>query len=162
MTERSFTFDYARVSTFMEDWNIEWLLSDMNRLDDEGEVIGTEITDKFQVVVATYAPNNIDECLDENGCLSEDDVVTEYTFDGTTYDLRKNIGLFYDPVDEIIGISSAVRYDIGEAEIPLKAIFITNDTGRVLGFTINMISFKITNALIFDKNAILFDVQGGD
>ena len=61
MTERSFTFDYARVSTFMEDWNIEWLLSDMNRLDDEGEVIGTEITDKFQVVVATYAPNNIDD-----------------------------------------------------------------------------------------------------
>ena len=161
MTERSFTFDFARVSTFMEDWNIEWLLSDMNRLDSNGDVIGTEITDKFKVVVATYAPNNIDECLDETGCLSADDVVTEYTFDGTTYDLKKNIGLFYDPVNEVIGISGEVRYDIGEAEFPLKAIFITNDKGKVIGFTINMNSFTITNALIFDKNGILFDVQGG-
>ena len=64
--------------------------------------------------------------------------------------------------DMQIGLGAEVRFDtdqIGERNIPLKAIFLRDKASKyVMGYSINMVAFTVTNVVVFDEDVIFWDV----
>ena len=140
MAEESILVDWSRTPNFWRKWNIDFKVDEMS-----GD-------NNFQLVFVSYAPDTIDECLDG-------DVLNEDTESGTVR--RINCGLRWDN-DGIITIADDVVWDIGNEIIPLKAIFLVNkQTQFVLGYSINIKSFDVTNRLIVDGGTRLWAFHNG-
>lgn len=146
MAEQSYVFDFSRVPSFFEHFNIDFHISDMD---------GSSA--KFQLVLAEYGGNNIDEYLDESGCLDTDIV----SVDTILVEDCKLSCTFDDYGDATIKLAENVTFDIqdtlGDVNIPLKAVFLRDKTtGYVMGYSINIVSFNVTNAVVFDDDVIFW------
>ena len=147
MAEQSYIFDFSRVPSFFEHFNIDFNISDMD---------GSSA--KFQLVIAEYGGDNIDEYLDASGCL-DTDIISVDTI------LVKDCKLsctFDDYGDATIKLAESVTFGedegIGDRNIPLKAIFLRDKTtGYVMGYSINLVSFNVTNAVVFDDDVIFWN-----
>ena len=144
MVESSFIFDFVTAPRFHRNLNLKFKISDMT---------GTG-TNKFQLVFARACPDNIDECINVSDNKLNSDVTIYKTSD---CDL-----LFDDTDDEFIQLASTVTFNLSDEVIPLKAIFLRdNTTGFVFGYCIQINPFTVTNELIFDEGLLFFTINNG-
>lgn len=134
--EQSFLFDFQRSPTFLDNMNVKFHLLEMNS------------SNNFQVVFSTYAPTNIQDCLNSDGTLNSDVTIQE----------SLDCSLKWE--NDIISIRNDVTWNIGDAYYPLKAVFIRNKSnGYVMGYSINITSFEVTNEVIFEEDTILWSFR---
>lgn len=137
----SYIFDFSRSPTFFERWNYDFKVEEMK-----------QDANNFEVVYCTHAPENINDCL-TGGVLNNN--VTVAT-NGVC-----NLNLKYD--DGVISVRSDSTFNIGEAIIPLKAIFIRNKSSKfVMGYSINNSPFDVTNQVVIEANTILWSLVDGE
>lgn len=143
MAEQSYVFDFSRVPSFFEHFNIDFHISDMD---------GNSA--KFQLVISEYGGNNIDEYLDASGCL-DTNIISPATL--LVEDCKLSC-TFDDYGDATIKLAESVTFDVGDVNIPLKAIFLRDKTtGYIMGYSINLVSFNVTNAVVFDDDVIFWN-----
>ena len=140
MAEDSILIDWSRVPTFWRDWNVKFKVDGMN---------GS--TSNFNIVFVSFAYDTIDECL--SGGKLKPEVLA-----GVSETIP--CGLLYDDT-ELVKIADDVEWTIGDNIIPIKAIFLTTDDGYVMGYSINISSFEVTNKLIIEKDTILWSFHSG-
>lgn len=134
--EQSFLFDFQRSPTFLDNMNVKFHLLEMNS------------SNNFQVVFSTYAPTNIQDCLNSDGTLNSDVTIQE----------SLDCSLKWE--NDIISIRNDVTWNIGDVYYPLKAVFIRNKSnGYVMGYSINITSFEVTNEVIFEEDTILWSFR---
>ena len=141
MAEQSYIFDFSRVPSFFEHFNLDFMVDAMD---------GS--TANFQLVLVKHGGDNISEYLDNNGELDVDsgelmvmDCKLSYTSD--------------DYGDATIGLADDVTFTIGDTNIPLKAVFLRDKTtGYVMGYSINLVPFNVTNKVVFDDDVIFWDI----
>lgn len=128
----------------MQKWNKEFDVED----------IGTNCF--YIVLVDSVCDDNISDCLNNDGQLvyEESDMISA------------DCSLAFNNVNSevsIISLDGSVTFTFGEGEtFDMKGIFITNDAGYVLGYTINPSTVTISNQMIFEDGLIFWDiVEGG-
>ena len=138
MTEvQSYLFDFNRVSTFFDEWNNKFSVSDMDG------------SNKFEVVVSSYSPNNINECLNANGTLNTSVVTGTYS---------QNLPLTW--ANDTIKVAFDVTFNFGTSIVPLKSLFIKHKSiGYVMGYSIFMATFNVTNQLVLDADTVLWSIE---
>ena len=153
MTEHSYIFDFRRVPSFFENFNESFSISDMNL-----SKTASPVLENFQLVLASYCPENIDECLDEDGLLNTDVVIAK---DENDNDLIVTVGLDYladEYGDATIELHDDATLDIGDINITFKAVFLTTLDGYVMGYSINPVNFTVTNKVVFDDDVVFWDI----
>lgn len=134
---QSYIFDFSRVDTFFDEWNKKFDVEDMNG------------SNNFEVVVSSYSPNNINECLNADGTLNTSVVTGIYS---------QNLALLW--ANNIIKVAFDVTFNFGNNIVPLKSAFIRDKvTGYVMGYSIFMNTFNVTNQLIIDAETILWSIE---
>lgn len=154
MSEQSFIFDFARSPSFFEKFNIAFNISDMNKSKTAANPLMN-----FKLVLASYCPDNILDCIDANGLLNEEVTIGK---DSNGNDLITTIGLDWlvdDYGDGTIELHDEAQFNIGDIDVPLKAVFLTSSSGYVIGYSINMVSIPVTNKVIFDDDVIFWDIS---
>jgi len=137
---QSYLFDFTEVDDFFDNWNVKFSTTDMDG------------SNKFQLVLASYSPTNISECLNANGTLNTTNVTGTRVLD---------CGLIWN--NRTIKLAFDVDFNIGNSIVPLKAVFLRHkSTGYVMGYSININSFNITNHLIYDADSIFYSIAKGD
>ena len=136
-TIQSFLFDFKKVRDFWDNWNIKFKIADMG------------VANKFQLVFCTYSPNNIDDCLNDNGQINTTNVTVNDVIDCK---LSWN--------DNTISFGDDATLTIGDDELMLKAIFLRDKTtGYVMAYSINMTEFDVTNTLTFDEGTVIWSLK---
>jgi len=142
MTEiQSYLFDFHRTPNFFQNWNNKFKVLEMD---------GTSLN--FQLVFSSYGSDNIDECL--NGDVIDTSVVTNrYTVD---------CALKFDATTDIVSIGADVTWSLGSTIVPLKSVFLQHKaTGTVMGYSIHMNAFEVTNQVKLEKDTILWSFEDG-
>lgn len=142
---QSYIFDFDKSPTFFSKWN--------KKFDVESLASAT-----FNIVlVDVVCEDNIQDCLDSNGNL-------KYTTG--IHVLKQNCGLKYVTVDDdtsYIALKENVVFSLGLNFIfRMKGIFITTDTGYVMGSSINPNPLNITNSLTLEKDLKFWTITEGD
>lgn len=151
--EQSYIFDFSRVDSFFDEFNKKFKLSDMNVPNNNGEI--TTNLKNFKLILASHCPENINECLNSNGTLDTSVVTIP---DNST----KIIGLDWIKRgygEGTIELHDEVIFNIGAVEQPLKAVFLTTNTGYVMGYSINPVTINVTNRIVFDDDVIFWDIS---
>ena len=151
-----YVFEFTRVDSFLDDMNRE---GKFDVLDMDG------ITKNYKMVLVSNCPNNIEDCIDEDGTLLDDDIVTRVETLGTD-DGRCALlwGKGVNGERTISIASSTVNYDLGDANDNLKAVFLINlveGTGYVLAYAINSYSFPIDGEIILPCDGMLWTIKYG-
>ena len=134
---QSYLFDFYRVDTFFEQFNKKFDVSDMDG------------TNNFEIVVSSYSPNNINECLNNNGTLNTSVVTGTYV---------QNLPLLW--ANNTVKVAFDVTFNFGTSVVPLKSLFIRDKTtGYVMGYSIFMTTFNVTNQLVLDADTILWSIE---
>jgi len=150
----NYIFDFTRVDNFLDDMNREGCF-DVNDMDG--------ITPNYRMVLASDCPNDIEECIDEDGTLNENVTLVENlgSEDGECSLLwSKGIN-----GERTISIGdSTVNYDLGDNNDNLKAVFLVNTvegSGYVLAYAINSYSFPIDGEVILPCDGVLWTIRYG-
>lgn len=134
----SYLFDFNKTPNFMRFLNVKYHITNMTG------------ANQFEFVLCSYSGNDIKDCLNTDNTINTDNV--------TVYDSVVG-GLKYGNDDngtEIFSISDDVTFTIDEDIVPLKALFIRDNTSKaVLFYCINQTAFTVTNSFIIDKDTIL-------
>lgn len=161
--EQSYIFDFSRVDDFFENMNQSFFLDEMWKVTGESNNQYTykeNVSDNFQLVLVSYGGDNISEYLDEHGGLS-DDVTVAVNVDDK--ELIADIGLdWYNrgSGNATIELHDTVTFNIGDTNIPLKAVILrAKSSGYVMGYSINMVSFTVSNQVVFDDDVIFWDIR---
>lgn len=137
MSTQSYIFDFQRVPSFFDNWNIQFKLLEMND------------SNNFQLVFSSYAPSNISECL--SGDVLSSDVTVASTVD---------CSLKWTSDTGLIQIRNDATWSIGDSTVPLKAVFLRHkSSGYVMGYSINMNSFEVTNTVTLEADTILWSIS---
>ena len=141
MSTQSYVFDFNRVDDFFDRWNV-----DFKTVGDFG------VANRFEIVILKYAPTNINECLSNGRLTSEID----------TQSNRVKMDCTLKWSNEEITIANDVDFNLSTNIVPVKAIFIRHKSSEVvLGYSINISSFEVTNHMIFEKDTILWSIRNG-
>ena len=142
MAEQSYIFDFSRVPSFFEHFNIDFNVADMDG------------SNNYELVWVAYGDGtNIDDYLNsQDGTLAS--TVTVYATQSCGLDwVNDEFG------DATIELHDAVEFSVGDNTIPLKAIFLRDaTTGYVMGYCINNVAFTVTNKAVFDEDVIFWDI----
>lgn len=141
MAENSFLVDWSKGYQFWENWNKKFDVDNMN---------GT--VGNFKLYFSSYAYENFDDCIDASGHLVSTVIQQSHAED---------CGLIWNNGESSIRISENVTWNIGDSVVPLKAIFLTDVHGYVLGYSINTNSYDVTNQLIIDEGSYLWTFHEG-
>ena len=134
---QSYLFDFYRVDTFFEQFNKKFEVADMDG------------SNNFEIVVSSYSPNNISECLNSNGTLNTSVVTGTYV---------QNLPLLW--ANNTVKVAFDVTFNFGTSIVPLKSLFIRDKTtGYVMGYSIFMTTFNVTNQLVLDADTILWSIE---
>lgn len=163
MAEQSFLFDFSRTDDFFEQFNIKFKLSDMYQVTGYNERTGTyEYAqgtggNNFKLFVFHKGGANIEEYLDVTASYSK--LKPSLLVSGTY--MVSNIGLdWYNRGNGecTIELHGDCTFNVGqENNVPLRAILLCcND--YVMGYSINMKPFSVTNQLVFDDDIIFWDI----
>lgn len=147
MANQSVVFGFTRVPNFMDDYNIEFLVDDMD---------GS--TKNYAFVIATSCPANIDDCLDpDDGTLNNDVVKYNIGDDG-------DVALLYSKGvngNRTISLgASDVTINVGDNDIMLAGLFLVSKaSGYVLAYSILARSVPITNQVIFPATGLVWSIR---
>lgn len=158
-----YIFEFTRVDTFLDDINREGCF-DTNDMDG--------ITKNYRMVLVRDCPDDIEECLDEDGTLNDNvtyvgDLDSE-TYANTLLSEDGECALLYSKGingERTISIAdSTVNYDLGDTNDELKAVFLVNTvegSGYVLAYAINSYSFPIDGEVILPCDGVLWTIRYG-
>jgi len=146
MTEQSIIFDFTRVPNFMDDYNLQFLVSEM-----DGN------NKNYEFVLASSCGDNIEDCINNDGTLNNNVTTIDIGNDG-------EVALLYSKGvngNRIISLgSSDVTLDVGSDTVMLKALFlIDSSTGYVLAYCILARSVPITNQVIFPASGVVWTIR---
>ena len=137
---KSIPIDFTESDDFLEEWNNRFGIKDCGS------------NGKFEVVLASYSPDNFKDCVTSNGVLDTSKVTVI-----DAEDCR------IDWVNKGLVLGGDVTISIGDNIVPLKAIFIRHKaTGYVLLYSINIVSYNITNQFVLNENTLLLSFISGD
>lgn len=160
MTERSYLFDFSRVDDFFENFNVAFFISEMWEVTGQNSETGAyeydngDGTNCYELVLISNGGDNISEYLDEYGCLDTSTVTVLDTQSCGLDWYNKGNG------EATIELHGSVTFTIGTDISPLKAVLLRDSsTGYVMGYSINMQPFTVTNQVVFDDNIIFWDIS---
>lgn len=154
-------FRFIRVDNFLDD---------MNREDcfDTQDMDG--VSPNFRFILASECPNNIEDCLDQDGTLIN------------PYDSSTQMGVNIVDIPDSDGLcsmlwskgvngertitvsDSVITFDIGENRVPIKAMFlvaINNGTGYVLAYCIFDKTLYVDGTLILPVDGMIWSMRYG-
>ena len=145
-----YIFDFTRVDDFLDNINREGCF-------DTQDMDG--LTPNYRMVLASDCPNDINECLDEDGTLNTDKVNIIQGLDSTDGQcaLLWSKGINGERTMSIA--QSTVVYDLGDRNEELKAVFLVNTvegSGYVLAYAINSYSFPIDGEIILPCDGMIW------
>ena len=148
----NYVFEFTRVDSFLDDINREGCF-DTNDMDG--------ITPNYRMVLASDCPNDINQCLDEDGTLNENVTLVENleSEDGECA-LLWSKGINGERTISLA--NSTVNYDLGDNNDNLKAVFLVNTvegSGYVLAYAINSYSFPIDGEIILPCDGTLWTIR---
>ena len=152
----SYIFEFNRVDSFLDDINRE---DKFDTLDMDG------VTKNYKMVLVSDCPNDINECIDEDGTLLGDDVVQKISTLGA--DDGKCALLWSKGINGERTLSvnnSTVNYDLGDAVANVKAIFLVslaNGSGYVLAYAINSYAFPVEGEVIMPCDGMIWSITYG-
>lgn len=150
-----YIFDFTRVDSFLDDMNREGCF---DTLDMDGR------TPNYRMVLASDCPNDINECLDEDGTIDTEKVTL---VEGLNSEDGQCALLWSKGIngERTISIAqSTVNYDLGDKNENLKAVFLINvveGSGYVLAYAINSFSFPIDGEVILPCDGMLWSLRYG-
>ena len=160
MAEQSYLFDFARVDNFIENINVAFFFEEMWTvigIDSSGNKTyptGQSVEDSFELLFVEYGGDNISDYLDSDGLLDTTKVTGVHIEDCGLDWYNQGEG------EATFEIHDDVTFDIGEVNIPIKAVFLRNkSTQYIMGYSINMSPFTVTNEVVFDDDVIFWDVS---
>ena len=156
MAEQSYIFDFTRTPTFFENFNIEFSVNDMYQVSsinsDGSYEYSNSPSDNFELVWVDYGADNINDYLNNDGTLKSS--INVYDSQSCGLDWVKD-----EYNDVRIELHDGVEFSIGDTNVPLKAILLRDATsGFVMGYSINMTSFSVTNKAVFDSDVIFWNI----
>lgn len=149
-------FEFMRVDNFLDDINREDCF-------DTQDMDG--ITPNFRFVLASDCPNDITDCIDQEGTLNLDNVTlleTQGVDDGYC-SLLWGKGINGERTMSIS--NSTLNYDLGEDYVHIKAIFlvsIANGTGYVLAYCILDKTLEEDGQLILPTDGMVWSIRYGN
>ena len=137
-----YIFDFTRVDSFLDDMNREGCF-------DTQDMDG--VTPNYRMVLVSDCPNDIEECIDEDGTLDTEKVDVVEGLDSSDGEcaLLWSKGINGERTMSIA--QSTVNYDLGDKNTELKAVFLVNTvegSGYVLAYAINSYSFPVDGEII--------------
>lgn len=149
-----YIFDFTRVDSFLDDINREGCFDTM---DMDG------LTPNYRMVLVSDCPNDINQCIDDDGTLDTDKVtiIQTDTEDGECA-LLWSKGINGERTMSVA--QSTVVYDLGDRNEELKAVFLVNTvegTGYVLAYAINSYSFPIDGEVILPVDGMIWSIKYG-
>jgi hypothetical protein len=155
MVGQSYIFDFTRTPSFFEHWNVDFSVDDMNQYIDSDTATSTVDSDKFEIVLVGNGGDNIDDYLDSDGILIDDEhQVTVYDTADCSLDYKRD-----DIGDATIELTDEVSFNIGDVYQELKAVLLVHKESQyVLGYSINIVAFTVTNSVVFDEDVIFWDI----
>lgn len=156
MAEQSYIFDFTRTPTFFENFNIEFSVNDMyhvSSINSDGSYeYSNSPSDNFELVWVDYGADNISDYLNNDGTLKSS--INVYDTQSCGLDWVK------DEFNDVrIELHDEVEFTIGDTNVPLKAILLRDATsGFIMGYSINMTSFSVTNKAVFDSDVIFWNI----
>ena len=149
-----YIFDFTRVDNFLDDINREGCF-------DTQDMDG--LTPNYRMVLVSDCPNDIEECIDDDGTLDTEKVTVIQTDsnDGQCA-LLWSKGINGERTMSIA--QSTVVYDLGDRNEELKAVFLVNTvegSGYVLAYAINSYSFPIDGEVILPCDGMIWSIKYG-
>lgn len=150
----SYVFEFTRVDSFLDDMNREGKF-------DTADMDG--ISKNYRMVLVSDCPNNIEECIDIDGTLTDSvSIIDTMGEDDGFCALLWSKGINGERTISIA--NSTVNYDLGDASEELKAVFLVNiveGSGYVLAYAINSYSFPIDGEVILPCDGMLWSIKYG-
>lgn len=150
----SYVFEFTRVDSFLDDMNREGKF-------DTADMDG--ISKNYRMVLVSDCPNNIEECIDIDGTLTDSvSIIDTMGEDDGFCALLWSKGINGERTISIA--NSTVNYDLGDASEELKAVFLVNiveGSGYVLAYAINSYSFPIDGEVILPCDGMLWTIKYG-
>ena len=149
-----YIFDFTRVDNFLDDINREGCF-------DTQDMDG--LTPNYRMVLVSDCPNDIEECIDDDGTLDTEKVTVIQTDseDGECA-LLWSKGINGERTMSIA--QSTVVYDFGDRNEELKAVFLVNTvegSGYVLAYAINSYSFPVDGEIILPCDGMIWSIKYG-
>lgn len=152
----SYIFEFSRVDTFLDDINRE---GKFDTRDMDG------ITKNYKMLLVSECPNNIEDCIDEDGTLLSDDIVHRIETIGVDDGMCSMLWSKGINGERTMSIAdSTVVYDLGDSSEELKAVFLVNmseGTGYVIAYAINSYSFPIDGEVILPCDGMVWTIKYG-
>ena len=149
MAEQSFIFDFIRTPDFMDNFNRSGCF-DVNDMDG--------INKNYEFVLSSSCPDNIEDCLDSEGCL-KNTVTTVNVGDDGQISLLWSKGIGNDRTISLGG-NSSVTLDVGDVNVMMKGLFLRDiSTGYVLAYCILTRTVPITNEVVFPASGLLWNIR---
>ena len=151
-----YIFDFARVDSFLDDMNREGCF-DTNDMDG--------LTPNYRMVLVSDCPNDINECLDDDGTLNTE---TVNVIEGLDSEDGQCALLWSKGINGERAMSiaqSTVVYDLADRNEELKAVFLINTvegSGYVLAYAINSYSFPIDGEVILPCDGMVWNITYGE
>ena len=147
-------FDLIRVDSFIDDINREDCF-------DTKDMDG--ITPNYKFVLASDCPNDISECIDEDGTLTDDVVLIDS--DGVDDGYCSMLWTKGINGERTMSVAdSTVSYSFGEENVSLKAVFLVNvadGTGYVIAYCILDKGVDIDGNLILPVDGVVWSFKYG-
>ena len=148
---QSFIFDFKKSPSFLGKWNKEFDVEDIN-------------TNCFYIVLVDDSCNdNIEDCLNPDGQLdyAEEHLLPiqcslKYETIGTNSYIRLDgdVDIVFPYYDE----ATEITYD----NFNMKGVFITTDSGYVMGYSINTYSMNINTEFIIEDGITFWSIIEGE
>jgi len=149
-----YIFDFTRVDNFLDDINREGCF-DTNDMDG--------LTPNYRMVLVSDCPNDIEQCLDDDGTLNTEKVtVIKVDSEDGECALLWSKGINGERTMSIA--QSTVVYDLGDRNEELKAVFLVNTvegSGYVLAYAINSYSFPVDGEIILPCDGMIWSIKYG-
>jgi hypothetical protein len=150
------SFKFSRVDNFLDD---------MNREDcfDTRDMDG--LTPNYRFVLASECPQDIEECIDEDGTLRDDKVTLVDTVGAEDGFCSLLWGKGVNGERSISIADSTVSYDLGEDDVNVRGIFLINiadGTGYVLAYCILDKTLQFDGTLILPVDGLVWSMRYGN
>ena len=152
----NYVFDFNRVDTFLDDINRDGKF-DTNDMDG--------VSPNYRMVLVSECPDDINECIDEDGTLLDEDVVNTIESIGEEDGYCSMLWSKGINGERTMSITtSSVSYDLGNQTDNLKAVFLVNmvnGSGYVIAYAINSYSFPIEKTIILPCDGMVWSIKYG-
>lgn len=150
-----YIFDFTRVDTFLDDINREGCF-------DTQDMDG--LTPNYRMVLVSDCPNDIEECIDDDGTLDTEKVNVIQGLDSSDGECAMLWSKGINGERTMSIAQSTVNYDLGDRNEELKAVFLVNTvegSGYVIAYAINSYSFPVDGEIILPCDGMIWSIKYG-